>query len=172
MIHYFLRFENTILGDTMKLFVKRDKSADGAMFAVLDEFCNDKYYVKTVKNNIALCDLRGKVMLKIKPLPLPALRAYSLSTRQRSVRFIVNSKKNTCYFYGISWHIRGDFFAKSFDIMDADNSVAATHAERFCDNGSGYELNIYSEHNELFCIGVAVCANLQSKVDNHVLQTV
>lgn len=156
----------------MKLFIKRDKTVDGAMFAVLNENCENKYYVKNVKNIISLCDLHGKALLKIKPLALPALRAYSLSTKQKSVRFIVNQKKSTCYFYGISWHIRGDFFAKSFDIIDADNSVAATHAERFCNGGRGYELNIYSEHNELFCIGVAVCANLCSKVDKPVLQTV
>ena len=156
----------------MKLFIKRDKTVDNALFAVLDEFCNNKYYVKSEKNNIVLCDLKGKVKLKIKRLVLPAVKTYTLVSEERTMRFIINPKKSYCYFYGMSWHIRGDFFAKSFDIIGADNSVVATHEKRFSENGSGYELNINSEHHELLCIGIAVCANLEAKVDNHVLQTV
>lgn len=172
LIARFLVCAYNISGDYMKLFIKRDNSTDGALFAVLDEFCENRYYVKSVKNAVVLCDLKGKPLLKIKRLILPALMTYSLVTRERTIRFMVNPKKSVCWFYGAPWHIRGDFFSKSFDIMDADNSVVATHAERFSDGGSGYELNINSEHNELMCVGVAVCANMQSKVDNPVLQTV
>ncbi len=156
----------------MKLFIKRDRTADGSLFAVLDEFGENKYYVRSVKNSIVLCDLRGKTLFRIKRLILPALRSYTLVSDERTIRFMINPKKSHCWFYGMSWHVRGDFFTKSFDIIDADNSLVATHARRFCGGGSGYELNINSEHNELFCIGVAVCANIESKVDNHVLQTV
>lgn len=156
----------------MKLYIRRDKSAGSSLFEVLDEQCNTKYYVKNTKNHIALCGADDKVLLKIKQLTLPAVRTYSLSTSRKSIKFMVNPKKKLCRFYGISWHIRGDYFVKSFDIMDADNSVTATFAKRFCDGGDGYELNINSEHNELFCIGVAVCANLNAEVDKRVLQTV
>ncbi|MBQ7504292.1 MAG: LURP-one-related family protein [Ruminococcus sp.] len=154
----------------MKLFIKRDKTVDGAMFAVLDELGKNKYYVKSAKSHIVLCDLKGKTLLKIKRILLPALRTYTLVSCERTIRFLINPKKSYCWFYGMSWHIRGDFFAKSFDIMEADNSVAATFARRF--NDDGYELIVNCEHNELLCIGVAVCACLEAKVDNHVLQTV
>ena len=156
----------------MKLYIKRDKTVDKALFAVLDEYCDNKYYVKSDKNNVVLCDLDGKVLLKIKCLILPALKTYTLVSDERTIRFIINPKKSCCYFYGKSWHIRGDFFTKSFDIIGADNSVVATHAKRFSESGSGYELNINSEHNELLCLGVAICASLEAKVDNPVLQTV
>lgn len=156
----------------MKLFIKRDKTINGALFAVLDEHGDNKYYVRGEKNTVSVCDLDGKVLLNLKRLTLPVLRTYSLNSKERSVKFVVNPKKSLCYFYGVSWHLRGDYFAKSFNIIDADNSIVATHAERFSDGGGGYELNINSEHNELFCVGVAVCANLESKVDNRVLQTV
>ena len=156
----------------MKLFIKRDRTADGSLFCVLNEFCKDKYYVRSAKNSIVLCDLNDKVLLRIKRLILPSLKAYTLVSAERTIRFMVNPRKSYCWFYGMSWYIRGDFFTKSFDIMDADNSVVATHARRFCDGGSGYELNIFAEHNECFCIGVAVCANIEAKVDNFVPVTV
>ena len=154
----------------MKLYIKRDRTVDGALFAVLNESGENKYYVRKSKNNVILCDLKGKTLLKIKRLLLPAVKTYTIVSPERTIRFIINPKKSYCWFYGMSWRIRGDFFTKSFDIMDADNSVAATFARRF--DAEGYELIVNCEHNELLCIGIAVCANLESKVDNHVLQTV
>ena len=154
----------------MKLFIKRDKTVDGALFAVLDEYGENKYYVKAAKNCIVLLDLNGNTLLKIKRLLLPAAKTYTLISNDRTIRFLINPKKAFCAFYGISWHIRGDFFAKSFDIIDADNSVAATFSKRF--NEDGYELIINCEHNEYLCLGVAICSNLESKVDNLVIQTV
>lgn len=154
----------------MKLFIKRDRTVDGALFAVFDELGENKYYVKSTKNHIVLCDLKGKTLLKIKRILLPALRTYTLVSSERTIRFLINPKKSYCWFYGMSWHIRGDFFEKSFDVMEADNSVASTFARRF--NDDGYELIINCEHNEFLCIGVAVCACLEAKVDNLVMQTV
>lgn len=154
----------------MKLYIKRDKTIDGALFAVLNESGENKYYVKSTKNHVVLCDLKGKTLLKIKRILLPALRTYTLVASERTIRFLINTKKSYCWFYGMSWHIRGDFFEKSFDIMEADNSVAAIFSRRFDDDC--YELDINCEHNELLCLGIAICANLESKVDNHVLQTV
>ena len=110
----------------MKLFVKRDKTVDGSMFAVLDENCRDKYFIRCSKNNIILVDLNDEVLLKVKQLLLPALKTFSISSKERNIKLMINSK-SSCYFYGISWHIRGDFFTKSFDIIDADNSVVAVH---------------------------------------------
>lgn len=156
----------------MKLFIKRDKTTDGTLFVVLDEYLNSKYCIKSVKNSVVMIDKNGKKLLRIKRIMLPALRTYTIVSGERTIRFMINQKKAYCFFYGISWHIRGDFFAKSFDIINADNSVVATHARRFADSGGGYELNINSEYNELLCVGVAICANLEEKVDNHVLQTV
>ena len=156
----------------MKLYIKRDRTVCGSMFAVLDESGGNRYYVSSVKNSVVLCDTDGRILLRIKRIILPALKSYTLVSGERTIRFMINSKKSYCWFYGMPWHIRGDFFLKSFDIIGADNSVVATHAERFADGGGGYELNIFSEHNELLCVGVAVCSNLESKVDNRVLQTV
>lgn len=155
----------------MKLFLKRDISSFDSLFTVLDDKCSDKYYVRRVKNIIELRDLRGKPLLKIRSLPFPALRAYSMSTVGRSAKLMINPKSR-CYYYGLSWHIRGDILTKSFDIIDADNSLVATHCKRFCDSGDGFELNIENEAAELFCIGTAVCVNLGVTADKRILQTV
>lgn len=156
----------------MKLYIKRDKTVDGAMFAVFDQNGRNKYYVRGDKNTIKVCTLNNKALLSIKRLPLPGLKAFSLTSKERSVRFIINPKKYNCFFYGISWQIRGDFFSGSFEIIGADNSVIASHSKSFSSGEGSYELDINSEHNELFCIGIAVCSNLESKVDKLVVQPV
>lgn len=158
----------------MKLYIKRDKTTDDSMFIVFDEICMEKYYVTGSKNTMVLTDLQHNCLMKIKRLPLPALKAYSITADRGNIKFIVNNAVNyfSCYFYGIPWHIRGNVFNKSFDIIDADNSLVATHSKRFSRCGDGYELNVINEHRELFCIGTAVCVNLEAKVDNVQVQTV
>ena len=151
----------------MKLFIKRDKTVDDSLFVVLDEECNEKYYVTGSKSTIYLTDLSETVLMKIKQLPLPALRAYSITAYNRNIKFILNSNPTAvnCYYYGNSWHIRGDVFTKSFDIIDADNSLVATHCLRYSKSGDGVELNVFAENRELFCIATAICVNLDVKIN-------
>ena len=82
----------------MKLYIKRDKTIDGALFAVLNESGENKYYVKSTKNHVVLCDLKGKTLLKIKRILLPALRTYTLVASERTIRFLINPKKSYCGF--------------------------------------------------------------------------
>ena len=68
----------------------------------------------------------------------------------------------------------GDYrvFTKTFNILDVDNSLVATHS-RCCKSCSdGYELNIIAEENEQSCIAIATCVNLASIAQNPALQTV
>lgn len=158
----------------MKLYIKRDKSTDDSMFIVFDEICEEKYYVTGSKNTMTLTDLHHNKLMTVKRMPLPALKAYSISAGNKNIKFIMNNSLSSvaCYFYGIPWHIRGDVFTKSFDIIDADNSLVATHFMRFSRCGDGYELNVMNERRELLCIGTAICVNLEARVDNARVQTV
>lgn len=158
----------------MKLYIKRDKTSDDSMFVIFDEQGREKYNVTRSKNTIYMFDTENALRLKVRQLPLPAIRAYSLTAGNRNIKFIMNGKPTAlnCYYYGTSWHIRGDVFAKSFDIIDADNSLIATHCKRFSDTGDGYELNVFAEHSEYLSIGTAICVNLCATVDNRVVQTV
>lgn len=146
----------------MKLYIKRDISAENSLFTVFDSLGREKYYVTGQKSVLYISDMNGVCVAKIRQLPLPAIRAYSLSAGKRGCKFIINSSPtaSNCYFYGLGWHIRGSIFIKSFDIIDADNSVVATHCERFGEKGRGWELNVSDEYNELLALCTAVCVNL------------
>lgn len=154
----------------MKLYLKRDLSSENSRFLVLDELCRESFYVLSSGKSLeklVITTADGMVVTKINRLPLPMFFAYSITANGRNIRFILNPAKNArnCYYYGVSWHIRGDVFTKSFDILDVDNSVLAVHSRCFgvCD---GYELNIYSEENLQLCLASAVCVNTVALCDN------
>lgn len=157
----------------MKFYIKRDKTVGESLFAVFDEQGRDKYYVTGSKNTSCISDTRGRVLVKIHRLPLPALKAFSISCGNHNIKFFINtsSKTPSCYFFGNSWLIRGDIVMNSFDIIDSDNSLVASHRKNFL-NKNEYELCVSNDNNDLFCIAVSVCADIEAKVDNPALQTV
>ncbi|MGN0489708.1 MAG: hypothetical protein ACI4HO_10640 [Ruminococcus sp.] len=158
----------------MKLYIKRDKSSENSMFIVFDELCKEKYLVTGSKDKLKLKNLKGETLLKIKRIPFPTLRTYSITAKSSNIKLVISSLKTAvnCYFYGIGWHIRGNIFIKSFDIIDADNSLVATHIRRFSPCGDGYELNVINEDRELFSIATALCVNLEAKVDTVQMQPI
>lgn len=157
----------------MKFYIKRDKTVGESLFIVFNEQGREKYFVSGNKNTFFISDINGRVLVKIHRLPLPALKAYSISSGNYNIKFFINtsSKLPSCYFFGNSWLIRGEIAANSFDIIDADNSLVASHRRSFSDN-KGYELEVSKGNSELFVIATAVCIDLEAKVDNPALQTV
>lgn len=165
---------NNNCGDSMKLYIRRDKNAENSLFIVYDELCKEKYYVTGTKDKLVLYNMDEIRVMTIRRVPLPAVKAFSITAGKRNIKFLITpaNSKVPCYYYGVKWHIRGNIFVNSFDILDVDNSVVATNAKRFSPCGDGYELNVYSENKELFCIATALCINIVAKVDNQQLQTV
>lgn len=157
----------------MKFYIKRDKTVDDSLFIVFDEQGREKYFVSGSKNTCHISDVSGRVLVKIHRLPLPALKAFSISSGNYNIKFFVNtsSKTPSCYFFGNSWLIRGDIITNVFDIIDSDNSLVASHRKSFSEN-KGYELNVTNSNNVLFCVAVSVCVDIEAKVDNPALQTV
>ncbi len=157
----------------MKFYIKRDKTVGDSLFVVFNEQGRENYYVTGSKNTTYISDLNGRILVKIHRLPLPALKAYSISCGNNNIKFFINTSSTapSCYFFGNSWLIRGDTIANSFDIIDADNSLVASHRRNFTGN-NGYELNIMRDNNELFCIATSICVDIEAKVDNPTLQTV
>ncbi|MBQ5397878.1 MAG: hypothetical protein IIU14_00380 [Ruminococcus sp.] len=156
----------------MKRYIKRDKSAENNLFLIYDELGLELYRVFRQKNNVVLSDTEGKKLLKIKTLPLPKLCAYSISDGKNSIKLIINPQKCSCGFYGTPWQIRGELFSGSFDIIDADNSLVCSHERSFSNGKSCYLAEIESSHNELLCLGTAVCADIRQKADKLCVQTV
>lgn len=157
----------------MKFYIKRDKTVGESLFVIFDEQGKEKYYVTGSKNTCHISDISGRVVVKIHRLPLPALKAFSISSGNYNIKFFVNtsSKTPSCYFYGNSWLIRGDIVTNIFDIIDSDNSLVAGHRISFSENKC-YELNVTNDRNILFCLAVSICVDIEAKVDNPTLQTV
>ena len=149
----------------MKFFIQRDKTVGEKLFIVFDEQGREKYFVTGSKNTCFISDTKERVLVKIHRLPLPALKAFSISSGNYNIKFFVNtsSKTPSCYFFGNSWLIRGDILTNTFDVIDSDNSLVASHRVSFSEK-KGYELEIISEHNELFFIATAVCVDIEAKV--------
>lgn len=165
--------------DYMQLYIKRDITDVTSRFVIFDEFCNEKYLVTGVHSGtgekMQITDLQGEILLTIKKIPLPVLHAYSISDKKTNIKLIVNNnslKGASCYYYGISWRFRGNIETGSYDIMDADNSVVASHSRRWSACGDGFELHVNNGECELFCIASVVCLNAFLAVDNPAVQTV
>lgn len=157
----------------MKLFVKRDISTPDAGFTVFSESGQPKYYVVFKKTypviKLEVNNSESLTVAKIRQLPLPAILAYSIGVGNgKNVKLMINKKgdKIGCYYYGINWHISGDICAKTFRIIDVDNTVIATHQKSFSSISDSYEINIFDDKNELLCVTTSVCINLLNTVDN------
>lgn len=150
----------------MRYFLQRTSAADGTVFRVLDGLCKPLYRIKTV-HPFPTCRLNlesdGKVEAKIVRVPLPSVRAHSISCAGFGFQIIING--DSCSFYGTDWRIRGSIASKNFDIIDAAGKVIAavlSHS-RVAD---AVELNISEDRYTVACICAAVCLNLAQTVDN------
>ncbi len=156
----------------MKRYIKRDIGFGNSIFTVLDELGSELYKAEKHKNGIVLLSNDGEKLLKIKALHLPKLCAYSITDRNNNIKFFMNPQKRSCYFYGTAWQVRGDVFSKSFDIIDADNSLVCAHEKSFSNGRSCYLVTVEKDYNELLCLGTALCVESLAHSDNLCVQTV
>lgn len=158
----------------MKFYIKRDKTVDDSLFIVFDENGKEKYFVTGTKDKMIVKDSFDNIIMVIRYICFSKIKTFSIRHKNNNIKFIIANKKSSssCYYYGICWRIRGDVFKGSFDIVDADNTVVATIGRDFSKFGSNYGLTINHTEMEMFCIGTALCVNVESKVDNTLLQTV
>ena len=75
----------------MKFYIKRDKTVGESLFVIFDEQGKEKYYVTGSKNTCHISDTSGRVVVKIHRLPLPALKAFSISSGNYNIKFFVNT---------------------------------------------------------------------------------
>lgn len=162
----------------MKLFLKRDFSNEGALFIVFDHLGKEKFYVyRDMRHShfsLAITDTNFNRLCSISTVPLPIFKAFTIKDKKSIIRLIFN--KNTsrpmCYYYGISWRIRGDIINKNFEVVDNDNTILLTHRGSWSRSGDSYELNITEGSRELFLIASAICVDLIESADEKQLQTV
>ncbi len=162
----------------MKLYLKRDTFNQLARFVVFNELGKEKYFIVNSQNyshrNMAVTDVNFQQLCTIHSIPLPLLNAYTINDRKDTIRLIFN--KNTsrlmCYYYGISWRIRGDILGKNYEIVDNDNKILLTHSGRTGSIPGGSEINIYDESRELLLLASVACADIIETNNEKQLQTV
>ncbi|MCH5296267.1 MAG: hypothetical protein J1E85_01200 [Ruminococcus sp.] len=158
----------------MKLFIRRNISADKTAFVIFNEQGYEKYYIIPKKkkgfSGFELTSINGDLICKVRKMQICNVSAYSIKDKSRMVRFVCVpvSSEIKCRFYGVNWHIAGEAVSKNFGIMDVDNSVIATHKTV----GSDYELNVFDDVNEIISIATCICINLINTVDNRATQAV
>ncbi len=152
----------------MKLFLRRNVSAERIIFTVYDAQGFEKYNVVSKKtkaySGIVIKDLENKIFCKIRRLPVVATNSYVFRTGKKNITFVCIPVTNSikCRFYGINWHVIGNMSLKDFSIVDVDNTVIASHKKALSD----YELNIYNTKDEIISLATAVCIDIINTVDN------
>lgn len=158
----------------MKLFIRRNISADKNAFTLFDEQGCEKYNIIPIKkkgySGFKICAMDDKVMCKVRKMPIATVNTYSIRDKSRRINFVCVPVSGSikCHFYGVNWHITGDAISKNFAILDVDNSVIATHKTIMSD----YELNVFDKANELIAIATSICIDLINTVDNRATQAV
>lgn len=154
----------------MKLYLKRDTSMAHSRFVVFDATGCDKYVV-TGKygaiHKLAISDLQGKVLASIHMAPFKSFKAFVISGGEERFLMVASAARQFLHFsfHGINWSMCRSADGRSFDIIASDSSVVMSQN---CDNllSKDYcELEIFNESRELFCIAVAICANLINFAD-------
>lgn len=158
----------------MKLFIRRNVSAENSAFDIFNEQGYEKYHIilknKKDFNGFQIVTVNGDVMCKVRKMQIGNMSTYSIKDSCHRVRLVCVpvSSEIKCQFYGVNWHISGDAFSKNFGIIDVDNSVIATHKKIISD----CELNVFDASNELVSAAVCICINLINTVDNLATQAV
>ena len=158
----------------MKLFIKRDISDPKSMFAIFDEFGNEKYYSLNLKSKsnktFAITDIQKNVIVKIRQITFGGTKSFVFKAGKTHITFViaVTSKGIYSNFYGNNWHIIGEIASKNFSIIDVDNTVIATSKK--C--GDYCELIVFDIENELYSIATSICINTINTVDKLAIQAV
>lgn len=168
----------------MKVFLKRETVPENGnkgnlniIFTVKDCMGYDKYTVRSKEGSpvskVYVEDLFGVRRLVIRRIAFPLYTLYYMTSGGERISMATShSNPDECMFYGISWHISGSVRRKSYDIMDADNSVVAAVAKAGIGKCDAVALNILCEQRELFSIGTAVCFCMEKTSECEVFQAI
>ena len=158
----------------MKLFIKRNISADDTVFNIYDELANEKFNVKLVKtkasSSLVICDVNDIVISKIRKITMGGTNTFVLRVPKKNVTLVTFLSQNNmrCRYYGKNWHIQGDVLTKKFSVLDVDNTLICSQKKI----ANAIELNVNDALNELYCISTSVCIEMINTIDKFEAQTV
>ena len=137
---------------------------------VVSDICGHTKYVVTGKGSATIQHLvisttDGQILVSIRVAPFSFFSAFVVNDAAERFLIVANHRKIEYKFHGISWTLLRSRDSRSFEIFDADGtSVMLQLADNFISKGY-YELDIFSEQRELFCIAAAICADILNLAD-------
>ena len=136
----------------MKVFLKRDVSTPSSRYGVADEKGNEKYRVcgrRSPAGETMLLKAGDRTAAKIRGLNLSYVASYSVTAGADFMRVVITpGAKIKVKFRCISFFIRGDVTAGSYEITDADRTTVAVVTSRLTKGCT--EIDILEEKRELF----------------------
>ena len=148
----------------MKLFLKRDVSDISSRYVVLDD-CGKQKYIVTGANRpsgqkLTLSDNECRKMSDITLYNLVATY-FTIKYSKRLYALVPCVNENFAFMiYGSTLRFVGDMSQGRFSLIDVDKSVVMTQKKCWGEFGTGFELNIFDEQQEIFALSVAICADL------------
>lgn len=148
----------------MKLFLKRDVSDISSRYVVLDDSGKQKYIVtgtnSTSRQKLKLSNANGEKMSEISLYSLVA--TYFMIKYDKRIYALVPCMNERLAFliYGSTLRFFGDIAQGRFSLIDVDKSVVMNQKKCWGKYGTGFELNIIDEKQEIFALSVAICADM------------
>lgn len=147
---------------TVKRYLQRDTSELAARYEVYGEQGELLYRIRGKKTpsgeSMRIIDGQDGTVCKVRRLGFSALSTYSISFSGETVGLhIAAAGMVAVRFRGISFSIRGDVLAGSYDIIDADCTVVCAVGRDYAKGCT--HLTIYHTEREILCIAAAACIN-------------
>ena len=162
----------------MKLFLQRDSSCEHSRYIVYDDCKREKYIVTGKRgasvDRIVISTPDGNPCIQIRIAPFHVFYVFTVAgANERFTMTATKFRKLAEYrFHGISWTLSRSADLRSFEILDADSTpVMIQLADSYSLTGA-YNLEIFCESRELFCISAAICADILNFADNTMAATV
>lgn len=159
----------------MKIYLKRDKSDENSRYIVYSESGEILYkifgsYKSHVEKIYVMQD--SKCIAKMRETHLGNFRTCYVTTAEDNfyIAMKCSREKVAVTFRGAGFHIRGNVFEKSYDIMNIDNSVVGVVSRQFSTSADALMINIYEVKYELCCIACAVFFDTACVMDTSALQ--
>ena len=148
----------------MKLYIKRDASADGGGFEIYNALGELKYSVfvstERQKQQLLIKTADGSAVSEI--FHKAFLMRY-FTVRCKTGFYILIPNLRPCFsfkIYGSTYRFAGNVASGRFSLYDVDKSPVMTQKKCWTRFGDGYEIELFNEEQEHFALSCAVCADL------------
>ena len=144
--------------------MKRDTSDISSRYVVLDDCGKEKYIVtgKSISSKQRLIVSDGE-NTKLSEIILNSLVAtYFMIKCDKRIYALVPCINEQFAFliYGSTLRFFGNISEGRFSLIDVDKSVVMSQKKCWGKYGTGFELNILDDEQELFALSVAICADM------------